>query len=172
MVDPGDILPSYIDRGRSGADFGRANGTPRAGRAAPGAVTVDITRATVPASKDLKTASLSLDGAGDVEGLDIAFDRLSFTVPGRRGSSGVQILREACGFASAGRLTAMQGPSGAGKVSGLGGLGWRARAGLDARPRPPMWGARSPSGARGAGRGGRRLGGRAPHAARARHRGQ
>ena len=112
MRDPGDVPPSFLTRAMSWAQ----GGTPRA--VAPGAVTVDISTATTGKTDD--KAPPSLDGAsvGDVEGLDIAFDRLSFTVPGRRGTGGIQILREACGYASAGRLTAMQGPSGAGKVRG------------------------------------------------------
>lgn len=49
-------------------------------------------------------------------GLDLAFHNLSFRAGGK-GARGKDILREASGYALAGRLTAVQGPSGAGKVS-------------------------------------------------------
>ena len=49
-------------------------------------------------------------------GLDLAFHNLSFRAGGK-GKGGKDILREASGYALAGRLTAVQGPSGAGKVS-------------------------------------------------------
>jgi len=103
--------PRAVTPAADGAD------APSAPATAPrGAVTVDV-RAVPDDAKGAKAAPPSLVTGGDVvEGLDIAFDRLSFTVPGRRGSGGIQILREACGYAAAGRLTAMQGPSGAGKV--------------------------------------------------------
>ena len=48
-------------------------------------------------------------------GLDLAFHNLSFRAGGK-GARGKDILREASGYALAGRLTAVQGPSGAGKV--------------------------------------------------------
>jgi hypothetical protein len=126
MRDPGDVTPSFLTRAMSWAQGGTPRVAPasRAGAAAPGAVTVDVGLATTKrggaVSFDDKppppSPSLAGGDAGDIEGLDIAFDRLSFTVPGRRGGGGIQILREACGYAAAGRLTAMQGPSGAGKV--------------------------------------------------------
>ena len=130
MRDPGDSPPSFLVRAMSWAQ----GGTPRAvapadasAAALPGsgAVTVDVGLARDAKHDDTK----SLAGDDCVEGLDIAFDRLTFTVPGRRGSAGIQILRDACGYASAGRLTAMQGPSGAGKVSWVEGEGAEGRGG-------------------------------------------
>lgn len=123
MRDPGDSPPSFLVRAMSWAQGGtpRAVAPTDASAALPGsgAVTVDVGLARDAKHDDAK----SLAGDDCVEGLDIAFDRLTFTVPGRRGSAGIQILRDACGYASAGRLTAMQGPSGAGKVSWLVGRG-------------------------------------------------
>ena len=58
-------------------------------------------------------------------GLDLAFHNLSFRAGGK-GARGKDILREASGYALAGRLTAVQGPSGAGKVRLLAGWGGRA----------------------------------------------
>lgn len=49
------------------------------------------------------------------QGLDLCFHKLSFKTGGK-GSRGKYILRDASGYALAGRLTAVQGPSGAGKV--------------------------------------------------------
>jgi hypothetical protein len=64
-------------------------------------------------------------------GLDLAFHNLSFRAGGK-GTRGKDILREASGYALAGRLTAVQGPSGAGKVRedwGEGGRDGRGDAG-------------------------------------------
>ena len=118
MRDPGDVPPSFLMRAMSWAQGGTPRSVAPADAARSGGVTVDVGLARDGALKHDTDKSLSVAGDG-VEGLDIAFDRLTFTVPGRRGSAGIQILRDACGFASAGRLTAMQGPSGAGKVSGM-----------------------------------------------------
>lgn len=124
MRDPGDVPPSFLMRAMSWAQGGTPRSVAPADAPRAGGVTVDVGLAR-DALKHDTDKSLSVAGDG-VEGLDIAFDRLTFTVPGRRGSAGIQILRDACGFASAGRLTAMQGPSGAGKVSaGVWIGGWR-----------------------------------------------
>lgn len=128
-----DVPPRQNSLSDEECDFATSTSTTTATAAAATAATTTTRRggaaglhdAFKPSTSNAISLTASVGGWNNVNlshqaplhqlGLDLAFHNLSFRAGGK-GARGKDILREASGYALAGRLTAVQGPSGAGKV--------------------------------------------------------